>query len=400
LGGLLGSTAGVTLADVVVSGNYKTWEVTQPSVQQRSSYRRDLYDGRISDAAAFDHVVRWKLSELTREEKLLELPKLRKQLRYDLAIAGRGDVRTAHDRINVLALEHLPAIVSDRAFHGGTRYNALLMLGDLNGAEERLNPATPAEPLKQVLPLLVDWIELPSAEPGTPDIIPLGAMIGILRHAQLGIADEALRLRSLQAAVQLAGQQQPPENRSSEGHDWLRRRALHLIAWLAKPGATAADDEACTLVWKTIDDSSGSLKLQVEAALAFSLLAPRMPADRWDAAQTLGRLTRLAGRVVRSEMRKGRSSDPVFAHAQSRRVLAARLGMLSHACQQLGVDPIALRRTPPPTELTSLADLYGGLKVWIGLATDPKLAGRQAASALAEVLPLLEKVPQMVAETP
>jgi hypothetical protein len=67
LGGLLGSTAGVTLADVVVSGNYKTWEVTQPSVQQRSSYRRDLYDGRISDAAAFDHVVRWKLSELTRE---------------------------------------------------------------------------------------------------------------------------------------------------------------------------------------------------------------------------------------------------------------------------------------------------------------------------------------------
>ena len=383
----------VTLADVVVSGNYKLWQEAEPSVQQRSTYRRDLHEGRISDPAGFDHVVRWKLSQLTREENLLELPKLRKQLRHDLSIAGRADRQTAHDRVNSLLLAHLPGIVNDRAFHGGTRYNALLMLGDLNAVEERLTSATPATPMKEVLPLLVDWLELPAVDAATPDMVPLGAMLGILRHAQLGIPDDALRHRALQAAARIAAQQQPPESRSDEGHDWLRRRAIHLIGWLARPGATPADDEACALVWRMIDDSSGSLKLQVEAALAYSRLAPRMPVDQLDAAESLERIVQLAGRIVRSEMAQGRSSDQVFARPQSRRVLAARLGSLSHACQQLGVDVVALRRSPPPANVGSLADLYSGLKAWIAVATDPNLASTQAAGALYEILPMLERTP-------
>lgn len=388
----------VSSADVVISGNYKLWQVAQPSVQQRSTYRRDLHEGRISDPAGFDHVVRWKLSELTREENLLELPKLRRQLRHDLAIAGRADRQTAHDRINSLAVAHLPPIVNDGAFHGGTRYNALLMLGDLNAVEERLASATAATPLTEVLPLLVDWLELPADDAATPDMVPLGAMLGILRHAQLGIADDALRHRALQAAARIAAQRQPPEGRTLQGHDWLRRRAIHLIGWLARPEATPADDEACSLVWRMIDDSSGSLKLQVEAALACSLLASRMPVDRLEAAEALDRIVQLAGRIIRSEMKEGRSSVPVFARPQSRRVLAARLGSLSHACQQLGVDAVALRRSPPPAEVASLADLYSGLKAWIAMATDPNLASSQAAGALCGILPMLERAPQRIAE--
>lgn len=391
--------APVAAAEGIVSGNYKTWSVQQPNVHQRAAYRDMLRDGTIRDGAAFDQVVTFKLSQLTREENLFDLPKLRRQLRYDLSLAGRAPDRSAHDRIVALAMEHLPSIVDDRAYHAGTRFNALLLLGELNSVEERpFAPAAPAVPLADALPLLVAWLES-AAEGESRDFLPLGALLGILRHAQQGIADEPLRQRGLQAAVALAGQSQPPEQRSAVGHDWLRRRALHVVAWVAKPGATPLDDQAVALVWNTIDDPSASLKLQVEGALAWSLVGPKLPKERLDSAATLGKLAALTGRVLRSELNPA-TATPRFTSRQSRHVVAGQLGLLSHACRQLGVDVASLRRSGPPTKLAELADLYCGLKSWIGVATDPRLASRQAAAALTEALVLLDQKPTVAVNEP
>ncbi len=398
LAGLALLSEKLSAAEATVSGNYKAWQVESPTVYQRSAFRQALHDGTILNSAAFDQVVRWKLSELTQEQNLFDLPKLRKQLRYDLALAGRASVAAAHDRINALALAHLPEIVGDRDYHAGTRFNAILLLGELNAVEERpFAPAAPAQPLSDVLPHLVDWFEGHAVEDSPSDFLPLGALLGILRHAQLGIADETLRQRALRAAVELAEQSRPPSHRSTAGHDWLRRRAIHLLAWLARPGESPLDARAGELVWTTIGDTNGSVNLQVEAALAWSLLAPKMPADRLHSAATLKQLANLAGRVMRSELNDAAGDRPLFVSRQSRRIVASQLGMLSHACRQLGVDVIALRRSPPPTEVAELADLYCGLKAWIGMATDPRMAGRQAAGALAEAMALLERQPTAVA---
>ncbi|HUE74948.1 MAG TPA: hypothetical protein VMP01_29040 [Pirellulaceae bacterium] len=392
--------APVAAAEGIVSGNYKTWSLEQPNVHRRSAYRDMLRDGTVRDETAFDQVATFKLSELTREENLFDLPKLRRQLRYDLSLAGRAPDRSAHDRIVGLAMEHLPSIVDDRAYHAGTRFNALLLLGELNSVEERpFPPAAFAVPLADALPLLVAWLESAADDGSTRDFIPLGALLGILRHAQQGIADEPLRQRALQAAVALAGQSQPPEQRSAVGHDWLRRRAIHLIAWAVKPGATPLDDQAVALVWNTIDDPSASLKLQVEGALAWSLLSPKVPQEQLDSAATLSKLSALTGRVLKSELHSA-TATPRFASRQSRRVVAGQLGLLSHACRQLGVDVVSLRRSGPPTNLAELSDLYCGLKSWIGVATDPRLASRQAAAALADALTLLELKPPVVAHNP
>jgi hypothetical protein len=387
-------------AEEIVSGNYKTWLMEQPNVHQKIAYRDMLRDGTVRDPAAFDQVATFKLSELTREENLFDLPKLRRQLRFDLSLAGRAPDRSVHDRLVALAMEHLPSIVDDRAYHAGTRFNALLLVGELNSVEERpFPPAAPAVPLADALPLLVAWLESAADDGSTRDFIPLGALLGIVRHAQLGIADDPLRQRALQAAVALAGQTQPPEHRSAVGHDWLRRRAIHLTAWAVKPGATPLDDQAVALVWNTIDDPSASLKLQVEGALAWSLVAPKMPKERLDSVATLSKLAALTGRVLKSELHSA-TATPRFASRQSRHVVAGQLGLLSHACRQLGVDVVSLRRSGPPTDLAELSDLYCGLKSWIGMVTDPNLASRQAAAALTDALTLLEMKPPVVANHP
>lgn len=392
--------APLAAAEGIVSGNYKSWPVEQPNIHQKSAYRDMLRDGTIRDGASFDQVVTFKLSELTREENLFDLPKLRRQLRFDLSLAGRAPDRSAHDRIVALAMEHLPSIVDDRAYHAGTRFNALLLLGELNSVEERpFQPDAPAVPLADALPLLVAWLEFAADDGSTSDFLPLGALLGMLRHAQHGIADEPLRQRALQAAVALAGQSQPPPHRSAVGHDWLRRRAIHLVAWVAKPGAKPVDERAIELIWNTIDDPSASLKLQVEGALAWSLLSPKVPQEQLDSAATLGKLAALTGRVLKSELHSA-TATPRFVSQQSRHVVAGQLGLLSHACRQLGVDVASLRRSGPPANLAELADLYRGLKSWIGVATDPRLASRQAAAALAEALTLLEMKPPVVAHNP
>jgi hypothetical protein len=387
-------------AEGIVSGNYKAWSIEQPNVHRRGAYRDMLRDGAIHDEAAFVQMATFKLSQFTLEENLFDLPKLRRQLRYDLALAGRAQDRSAHDRLAGLALEHLPSIVDDQAYHAGTRFNALLLIGELNAVEERpFPPIAPAVPLADALPLLVAWLENGAGDDSPRDFLPLGAMLGILRHAQHGIVDEALRQRALSATVALAEQSSPPEHRSAVGHDWLRRRSIHLLAWLVKPDASPLDQRAVELVWKSIDEPSGSVKLQVEAALAWSLVAPKLPKEQQDSAATLAKLAALTGNVLRSELHAA-SATPAFASRQSRRVVAGHMGHLSHACRQLGVDVAALRRSPPPTQLADLADLYCGLKSWIGVATDPRLASRQAAGALTEALTLLETKPAAVADKP
>lgn len=385
-------------AETIVSGNYKVWQAATPTTAERVAYRQQLYDGVIRDDAAFDRVVQWKFSELTSEEHLFELPKLRKQLRYDLTVSGKAGSRAAHDRINALAMAHLPAIVADRAYHHGTRLAALLLLGELNAVEERtLEPAAPAAPLAEVLPLLVDWLE-PAADGGaTQDLLPAGALVGLIRHARLGIADSEVRQRALDAALALAEQKQPPAHRSAEGHDWLRRRAIQLLAALVQPGRTPADDRAIAWIWGAIDDGDGSLKLQVEAALAFCTLSPRPPADGYPAPQSVRKLVQLAARAVRSELSLA-TSEPEFVRRQSRRVVAARLGAIQAACSQLGIDAAAAKRSPPPAELTTPDQLYRGLMEWIGQASNPRWDSLRAAEALAESLPLLDKYSAAAAE--
>jgi hypothetical protein len=373
----------------------KEWIVNEGTIQQRSQYRQDLRTGTVPDAGAFDHVVRWKLSRLTRVEELFDAPKMRQQIRGDLEVAGRAPESHTHDRIVHLALKYLPLIVNDRSFHAGARYNALLMVGELNSQErQRIGATTPEQALTEALPLLLEWLEVGSKNKERhEDIIPVGTLIGILRHASLGIKDEPLRQRTVAAALHLASQSMAPLHRTADGHDWIRRRSVQVLGWAVSPDQSPIDGQAATFLLAAMDDSNNSLKLQVEAALAWSVMAARTDDYRIPSV-VLSKYTDLAARIIEASLKDALSPRPSISWSQSRRVISARLAKLFEACSNLGVDPVSLRHaSPPPTDVTSLRDLSYHLSEWIDITTKSNLPAIKAIQKLKRAIALLNPPP-------
>lgn len=362
----------------------REWLLEKATISQRAKYNQDLRDGTITDPATFDYVIRWKLSRLTHVEELFDAPKVRQELMNDLEIAGRADASQAHDRIVKLSSYYLTLIVNDRSFHAGTRYNALLLIGDLNVVEgRRIGPTTPPQGSPGGLTLLVDWLDEHLADSERQeDIVPLGALIGILRHATLGIADEPLRQRAMTAAMKLASQTEPPKHRSPEGHDWLRRRSVQVLGWSVSLDKSPVDTEAAALVLGLVDDSSVSLKLQVDAALAWSVMVARAPKDFTVTSVVLPKYKALASRVIDSALTDARARRPSMPWSQTRRVIATRLANLANACRNLRVDSASSGQSPSSEEINSLGDLHRGLVKWSEIAANPNLPPRQTVQEL------------------
>jgi hypothetical protein len=369
---------------------YRQWVIAKPGSAQRVSYRRMLRAGQIEERELFDEVVRWKLSELTRVATLLDAPKVRAQLVTDLEIAGRADATAAHDRMIELALAHLPELIKDPSYHLGTRYNALLLLGDLNDVERRrFHPPTPPKPCAAALPLLLDWLEQPAEHGETSrDALLLAALVGITRHAQLGIGDEAQRLRAVQGLAKLAAEVQPPVHRSTDGHHWLRRRAVRALAYVVAPGRSADDAPAAQAVFAILDERDAPLSLAFEAAGAWGAIAARMPAGEFDPLATLEKFAGLCQRAIQEELIDSSHPDRGLARESSARVLATRLAIMAKSCEVLRRDESTKGSATAP--LATLEDLYERCRAWIKLVADPETSPRQAGRALSRALADLE----------
>ena len=158
---------------------------------------------------------------------------------------------------------------------------------------------------------------------------------------------------------------------------WLRQKAQTILSELvaALPEGSRARVQGIPLA---VDDTVGEVNAFAACSNGRSLMAI-----------TDGLLEIMAWLAMTS------ATDEVFGGNRTDeyiRFIAGHLELLTQACRQLGVDAAALRRSPPPTKVAELADLYCGLKSWIGVATDPRLASRQAAGTLAEALTLLETI--------
>jgi hypothetical protein len=192
-----------------------------------------------------------------------------------------------------------------------------------------------------------------------------------------------------------------------EGHDWIRRRSVQVLGWAVRPDQSPIDGHAATFLLAAMDDSKNSLKLQLDAALAWSVMAARADDFRIPSV-VLAKYTNLAARVIEISLKDALSSRPsiwyspshsnisgraIPSWSQSRRVISARLAKLFEACSNLGVDPASLRRSPPPTDVSSLSDLSYQLSEWIDIATDSELPPIKAIQKLKRATALLGPQP-------
>jgi len=169
----------------------------------------------------------YALARWSEEENAASVGAFRRELRSDFENAKSGRV---HDHLNSVVLDYMK-IRATGHYHPATRFNAMLMIGDLNSVEGKA-----PVPLPAALPVLLSAVE----EPQQLDAVKVAALVGVLRHLQLDAVKSPDDRKTVgDAALALAGSQRPP-GRTADGHAWMRKLAAEILGELRAAGDNGA----------------------------------------------------------------------------------------------------------------------------------------------------------------
>jgi hypothetical protein len=257
----------------------------------------------------------------TTPEDLEQLPKRRFDLfkLYILQVKNSEN----HKKLVDLTLAMMQQIVMNN-FHPLVRYNAMLIIGDLNEQEVLRVGGTPTlpEPYSAALNFIVERVE----DPRTSDPVRVAALIGLVRHLEWepfrkpeNPIPAPTRTLLVNALVKLAEMKTPPEGRSAEGQLWMRRRAVEC---LGLAGAVTATPNIIAPVEKVLKDNTEPLNLRFVAADALGQM--NIPAaQRMDSMELTRTLGNLAVTAVKAEFTRLESMDKT---AEEHNAIYATLG--------------------------------------------------------------------------
>jgi hypothetical protein len=134
-----------------------------------------------------------------------------------------------YERLTGMTLEAMKAIATDN-YHPAARYNAMLVIGSLDQtAGDPSGAGTPPVPLPAAADFLIQQLQSSSS-----DVLKLGALIGLERHAQIGLPEEK-RAAVTDELIKMVTSERPGD-RTVEFHSWLQFRAAHVLAQLKSLG--------------------------------------------------------------------------------------------------------------------------------------------------------------------
>ena len=230
----------------------------------------------------------------THPDQLEKLPLKRRELLADLARTGsRQSTQDVYAYLRQQAEFWGKGFVnSKQPFHPAVRFNAMLLLGDLNALEKSVaQKRRLPEPYAPMLGELVNALN----QPKQIDAVKVAALIGLLRHAKLQWAGQnphvSIKKRNFIAKMMLAivNTQQPPAGRSDSGHIWMQRRAVEILAALRMIGEADVYNNAIASI---VSNPESDLSLRCTAARSLALLNAkgRNPIDPEDTSLKLGAL--------------------------------------------------------------------------------------------------------------
>ena len=200
--------------------------------------------------------------------------------------ANKGSNAAAHEQLNSIILKFMEPIANDN-YHPVVRVNAMLLIADLNETDPY------GAPWKKALPALLKA----ASDPKTIDGVRDAALRGLVRHAKSGITPES-RGQITTAMLAIIGQHTPPAGRTQDGHDWICRRAIDVLAALGDAGPNGTVPLSLVAI---VNDPAASVLIRCAAAEALGTLKITAPKDI-DAAALAKSLGRLAIAAVNTEL--------------------------------------------------------------------------------------------------
>ncbi len=195
-----------------------------------------------------------------------------------------------HDQANKMFLKNLPPLIGGAQYSMEARYNAMLLLGMLDKTEPDSANQRPAVPLDTA----VDPLILAADTATLPEILRVGALMGLARHCDLQMAS-ANRPKIAGEALKLLAAKAPPQGFSTNGFHWARKQALQMVTGLAKSGTDVSSAPMVQAITALIGDDTQPLFLRRDAALAIGFIDPAIiaagPAKPADVFKAMAGLT-------------------------------------------------------------------------------------------------------------
>jgi hypothetical protein len=258
---------------------------------QIKALRRMKNDALGSGAFSETEIKKWYehfLRSFTFPSEVGNLPGKRKELRTDLEKSVK--LPAFRQLLTKLTTTYMQGYARSAAFHPAVRFNAMLVIGDMNFVERSASQTKVPVPSPESLQFLLT--EFRSKK--QIDAVRVAALLGMLRHAQLQWGNTQMPLRGEIAKEMMQFLNAPPLNRNPNAHLWMQRRAIDVLASLGAigrlPGAYQAIDDLVT-------DADADVRLRCTAAGALALLdAKSDQVNIADAALKLGTLAAEASR--------------------------------------------------------------------------------------------------------
>jgi hypothetical protein len=144
-------------------------------------------------------------------------------------VVARGAPKTkAHDFVNKKLLDAMTGVLRSNADRA-TKYNAMLLIGDLNESEE-LRSIRPMPDALRYLASLVNT-DRPQFEYLKP-----AALIGLARFAEEKAIPKEQAAELSQTLLKLVEQENPPPGRNASTHNFMRRSAARALAAMKSAG--------------------------------------------------------------------------------------------------------------------------------------------------------------------
>jgi hypothetical protein len=222
-----------------------------------------------------------------------QFPDWRKMVVADLDSLRSPQAQTTHSFIrDDLIFKYAQLLVTDRAYSPAARYNALLLIGELNDRESQgsSGSTTPAQPMARARPYLLGVLNSDDTQE-----MKVGALIGLARHARLiaaagRVPDENL----LGAFVDVLKKTEPAGDGTADGLMWMHCVAINALGDIGHQGAAP-------LLQPIVNDASASMMLRCAAAEALGRLDYRNAAD-FDAAAAVKGLGELATQALGDQL--------------------------------------------------------------------------------------------------
>lgn len=224
----------------------------------------------------------------------------------------------AHTELINLTLPAMQRIIQDPAYRLSSRYNAMLIVSNLNETEPNATsvPQTLPDPMRLALPFILQQYR----KADNHDSIKIAALMGLARHLEWDNYRTATpipaggRTAMLSDLTALAEAKQAPEGRASDVHSWMRRRALDGLTFAAQ---TKPDPAVAATLEKLIKDESDTLQVRLAAANALGKISlqPPVKIDTVALAKDLGYLALVA---CESELARAESHRKTDAEHEAR----------------------------------------------------------------------------------